>query len=49
MIDDEKAILYLETHQINKEQMKIKIIVNELPKYISIDPFGTHSDEKLRE
>lgn len=44
-IIDEKPILYLETQQIDQEKMEFKIIVNEIPKYISIDPFGTRSDK----
>ncbi|WAC02468.1 M1 family aminopeptidase [Lacinutrix neustonica] len=41
------TILYLKPHQINKETMTFKIIVDKLPKYISIDPFGTRSDENF--
>ncbi len=44
-IASEKPILYLEDHQIDQEKMEIKIIVKELPTYISIDPFGTRSDK----
>ena len=44
-IVDKNSILYLETHQINQEKMEFKIIVNEIPTYISIDPFGTRSDK----
>ena len=32
---------------INKETSEVTIIVNEEPKYISIDPFGTRNDENL--
>jgi ABC-2 type transport system permease protein len=44
-ISSEKPILYLEDHQIDQEKIELKIIVHEIPKYISIDPFGTHSDK----
>ena len=46
-ITKEDSILYLKPHLINKETMEFKIIVNELPKYISIDPYGTRSDENI--
>ena len=45
LISQEDNILYFESHQINKETMEFKIIVDQLPKYIAIDPFGTRSDE----
>ncbi|EZH75592.1 hypothetical protein ATO12_02055 [Aquimarina atlantica] len=44
-IDNQDAILYLKPHQINTNQMKLKFIVDEIPQYISIDPFGTRLDE----
>jgi ABC-2 type transport system permease protein len=47
LISKEDTILYLEPHQINKETMELKIIVNQLPKYIAIDPYGTRSDENF--
>ncbi|MDE5420454.1 hypothetical protein L3049_20885 [Labilibaculum sp. DW002] len=43
--NEENGILYLESHQINKKRMKISLIVDELPKYIAIDPYGTRCDE----
>lgn len=43
-IDHQDAILYLKPHQINTDQMQIKLIVDEIPQYISIDPFGTRLD-----
>lgn len=46
-ISKEDTIPYLESHQINKETMELKIIVDQLPKYIAIDPYGTHSDENF--
>jgi len=44
-VNSEKSILYLNPLQIDKEQMDFEIITDELPKYISIDPFGTRSDK----
>lgn len=41
----DNSILYYESNQLNKEFTEIKIIVKEKPSYISIDPFGTRSDE----
>jgi len=46
-IKDDNALLYYQSHTINKEETEIKLIVNQLPKYISIDPFGTRSDENV--
>lgn len=43
-IDNQDAILYLKPHQINTSQMQFKLIVDKIPKYISIDPFGTRLD-----
>jgi ABC-2 type transport system permease protein len=37
-------MLYYESNTINKEETEFKIIVNELPTYVAIDPFGTRSD-----
>jgi len=38
-------VIYLKSHQINKKQMEIKLIVDELPQYVAIDPYGTRCDE----
>ncbi|WP_271765601.1 ABC transporter permease/M1 family aminopeptidase [Aquimarina algiphila] len=38
-------ILYLEAYHFDKENSQIKIIVDEIPKYISIDPYGTRLDK----
>lgn len=46
-VKDDSTILYYESSQINKEMTEIKIIVKEKPSYISIDPYGTRSDENL--
>ena len=42
---DDSALLHYESVVINKETTEVKIIVNEKPNYIAIDPFGTRSDE----
>jgi ABC-type transport system involved in multi-copper enzyme maturation permease subunit len=44
-VKDNSSILYYESNHINKEITEIKIVVKEKPRYISIDPFGTRSDE----
>ena len=44
-VKDDSSILYYQSNTINKEETEIKIIVNELPTHIAIDPFGTRSDE----
>ncbi|WKK64580.1 ABC transporter permease/M1 family aminopeptidase [Lutimonas zeaxanthinifaciens] len=46
-VKDESSILYYESSNIHKQDTVVKIVVNELPKYISIDPYGTRSDENL--
>jgi len=46
-LKDDNSILYYKSNTINKEEATFKIIVNKLPKYISIDPFGTRSDENF--
>ena len=46
-VKDNSSVLYYESNRINKEVTELKIIVKEKPKYISIDPFGTRSDENL--
>jgi hypothetical protein len=45
LVEDDRSILYYTSNQINKELMELKLIVIERPPYISIDPFGTRSDE----
>jgi ABC-2 type transport system permease protein len=47
LISNEDTILNLKPHQINKETMELTIIVDQLPKHISIDPFGTRSEENF--
>ena len=46
---DDSSILYYASKQFNKEMTVIKILVKEKPRYISIDPFGTRSDQGLRD
>ena len=46
-VKDDNSVLYYKSNQINKEMTEIIIIVNEKPSYISIDPYGTRSDENL--
>ncbi|WP_024770126.1 ABC transporter permease/M1 family aminopeptidase [Aquimarina macrocephali] len=43
-IDNQDSIVYLKPHQINANQMQFKLLVDEIPQYISIDPFGTRLD-----
>lgn len=43
--NEENGILYLKPHQINKKLMEVSLIVDELPKYVAIDPYGTRCDE----
>ena len=40
-------MLHYQSHRINKEITEIKIIVDEKPVYISIDPYRTRSDQNL--
>lgn len=46
-VKDSSSMLYYESNTINKEETVIKMIVNDLPTYIAIDPFGTRSDENI--
>ncbi len=46
-VKDNSSILYYESNTIDKEETVLKIIVNEMPKHIAIDPFGTRSDENF--
>ncbi|MEH6537711.1 MAG: hypothetical protein V7719_15025 [Psychroserpens sp.] len=46
-VKDESSILYYTDNQFNKDEAELKFIVNELPQYIAIDPFGTRSDENF--
>jgi hypothetical protein len=44
-VKDDSSILYYQSKNFNKEETTITIVVKEKPVYISIDPFGTRSDE----
>ncbi|WP_438423513.1 ABC transporter permease/M1 family aminopeptidase [Aquimarina macrocephali] len=46
-IDNDKNILYLKPHQINKKEMVFKIITREIPAYIGIDPYYTRLDRNM--
>lgn len=46
-LNNQHTVPYLKSHQITKDKQVIKIITNELPQYISIDPFGTRVDENI--
>jgi ADP-glucose pyrophosphorylase len=48
-VENDEMVLYLESHQIDKEKMNLKIITKALPKYIAIDPFGTRLDENRKD
>jgi predicted Zn-dependent protease len=47
LVKSETSMLHYQSHRINKEITEIKIIVDEKPVYISIDPYGTRLDENL--
>lgn len=42
---DDSSIIHLQNYTINKSEMTLEIIVNQIPSHISIDPFGTRSDK----
>ncbi len=46
-VKNDSSVLYYESSRINKEMTEIKMIVKEIPSFISIDPYGTRSDENL--
>lgn len=47
IVKNDNSILYYESKLIAKGKTEIKIIVNEKPNYVSVDPYGTRSDENL--
>jgi len=47
LISKDDTILYLKPHQVTKDGQEFKIIVDELPSHIAIDPYGTRTDERL--
>ncbi len=48
-VDSDLSILYFQSTRVNKEESDIEIILDELPRYISIDPFGTRSDKNRQD
>jgi len=48
-VKDDSAMLYYESNHFNKDLTEIKFTVNEKPIFVSIDPYGTRSDENLRD
>jgi len=47
MVKDDSSILYYKSNHFNKDMTEIKFIVNKKPSFVSIDPYGTRSDENL--
>ena len=43
----ENETLYLKSHLINDEEIEFNCVVNEIPKYISIDPYYTRLDRTI--
>ena len=48
-LDSEKDIIYLKPHQINNNEIKIKIITDFEPIYVGIDPNNTRLDKNLED
>ena len=46
-VSTDESILYYQSHQISNGITEIKMIVNEKPHYVAIDPYGTRNDENL--
>ena len=40
-----EEILYLKNHNFNQDTTRIEIVVDRLPKYVTIDPYGTRLDK----
>lgn len=47
LINKDNDVIYLKPHQINKKEMKIKIITAIEPSYIAIDPYNNRLDKNL--
>jgi len=47
LVKEDSSVLYYESNQISDDITEVKFIVNEIPNYIAIDPYGTRSDENL--
>ena len=43
----DNIILYLQPHVLNKDEVRLSVIVDQEPVYVAIDPYGTRSDENL--
>ena len=41
------GIIYLQPHTIRENNQEIRLVVDQLPQYVGIDPFGTRVDENL--
>ncbi len=48
-LSNDQAIIYYKLHQVVGESNEIRVIVNELPEFVSIDPFGTRTDPNLHD
>jgi len=46
-VSTDKSILHYQSHHISTGITEIKMIVNEKPRYVAIDPYGTRNDENL--
>jgi hypothetical protein len=46
-IGKDGGTIYLQPHQISADGQEIKVIVDQLPRYVSIDPYGTRVDENI--
>jgi ABC-type transport system involved in multi-copper enzyme maturation permease subunit len=47
LIGKDGGTIYLQPHQISEDGQEVKVIVDELPNYVSIDPYGTRVDENM--
>ena len=46
-VAQEQSILYLKSHIVSDDNLHFSIIVDQVPTYVAIDPYGTRSDENL--
>lgn len=47
LVEDDSSIVYYASNLIDKEQTEIKLVVNQKPSFIAIDPYGTRSDANI--
>ncbi|NMM49924.1 M1 family aminopeptidase [Marinigracilibium pacificum] len=47
LVSNDQDILYFESETIIEGEQKMKIIVNDRPEFISIDPYGARSDKNM--